>query len=263
MKPDIIVLRKRILYTKFKISRLTDQCNAAMVALRCRNREYGQECMEAESIVRAALHKEVVSRMRQAIVEGIYRPGERMNERILCERYDISRTPLREAFKVLASEGLLTLTPNRGAIVTPLTFEDFSSVIEVMSHLEILVGQTVVDRIDNAGIDRVRALHHEMCIHHLKKDLSGYFQLNQQIHGTIVQGTRNPVVISTYTALNHRVSRFRFMANFSAERWSAAIDEHEVFTRALIARDGERLGRLLRDHLLNKAASIRENWVEN
>jgi DNA-binding GntR family transcriptional regulator len=119
-----------------------------------------------------------------------------------------------------------------------------------------------VQRIDDKGIEQVRALHHEMCIRHLKQDLSGYFQLNQQIHATIVQGTHNPVIVSTYSGLNHRVSRFRYIANFSAERWNSAIEEHEVFTRALIARDGEKLGMLLRDHLLNKAASIRENWTE-
>ncbi|MCO5064270.1 MAG: GntR family transcriptional regulator [Rhizobiaceae bacterium] len=216
----------------------------------------------ADVIVRASLHNEVVSRMRQAIVEGVYPPGERLNERVLCERYSISRTPLREAFKVLALEGLVTISQNRGAVVTPLTLEEFASVIEVMSHLEVLVGRSAASRMSDEAIEEVRALHHEMCICHIKRDLSGYFRFNQQIHAMIVEGTGNPVIVSTYATLNRRVTRFRYMANLSDERWKAAIEEHEVFMRALIERDGEMLGALLRDHLLNKAAAIRLQWTE-
>ena len=215
----------------------------------------------ADAIVRASLHNEVVSRIRQAIVEGVYAPGERLNERILCERYSISRTPLREAFKVLALEGLVTISQNRGAIVTPLTLNDFVSVIEVMSHLELLVGRTAADRMSQQAIEDIRSLHHEMCICHLRRDLSGYFTLNQKIHAGIVEGTGNPIIVSTYATLNRKVTRFRYMANLSDERWKTAIDEHETFMRALIQRNGEKLGTLLHDHLRNKAVAIKNQLI--
>lgn len=216
------------------------------------------EEIEQESIARRSLHDEVAGRIRAAIVEGRLPPEERLNERVLCKRYGISRTPLREALKVLASEGLVILHPNRGASVPPLTVEDLDSTVAVMSHIEILVGKLAAERITEDGLEKVVSLHHRMARHRSLGELPLYFQANQTIHSELVRHTRNPALESVYASLNARMLRFRYLANQSDDRWKEAMHEHELILEALLARDGARLGHLLHDHLLNKAEAVRD-----
>lgn len=216
-----------------------------------------QTLASPEMISRRPLHDEVVARLRDAIIEDRLAPGERLNERILCVRYGVSRTPLREALKVLAQEGLVTLLPNRGAVVTPLTRDDLDQTLEVMLPLEQLVGQLLVERIDQAGLSEIRALHHEMCAFHARADLLRYFHANQAIHQRHVELCGNAILTTTYEGLNARIRRFRYRANLSQERWDKAVAEHGLMLEALLARDGLRLSRLLGQHLVNKADAVR------
>jgi DNA-binding GntR family transcriptional regulator len=212
---------------------------------------------EIEPIARRPLHDEVVARLRDEIIEHRLVPNERLNERVLCVRYGISRTPLREALKVLAQEGLVTLLPNRGAVVTPLTVTELEQTIEVMRPLEALAGELVVSRISDAGLAEIRALHHEMCAFHARGDLPNYFRANQAIHQHLVEQCGNRILTATYEGLNTRIRRFRYRANFSPERWDRAVAEHVEMLDALTARDGVRLGRLMSEHLVNKAEAVK------
>ena len=212
---------------------------------------------DLETIARRPLHDEVVTRVRDAIIEDRLAPGERLFERVLCLRYGVSRTPLREALKVLAQEGLVTLLPNRGAMVTPLTLAGLDQAIEVMLPLERLVGTLVVVRITADGLAEIRGLHHDMCGFHARADLPPYFRANQAIHQRLVELCGNPILTATYEGLNTRIRRFRYRANLSQERWDRAVAEHSLILEALMARDGLRLGRLLGEHLVNKADAVR------
>jgi DNA-binding GntR family transcriptional regulator len=210
-----------------------------------------------ETIARRPLHDEVVARLRDAIIEDRLAPGERLFERVLCVRYGVSRTPLREALKVLAQEGLVTLLPNRGAVVTPLTLVELDQTLEVMLPLEHLVGTLVVTRITDVAVAEIRALHHDMCAFHARADLPSYFRANQAIHQRQVELCGNPILTATYEGLNTWIRRFRYRANLSQERWDRAVAEHAVLLEALMARDGVRLGRLLAEHLVHKADAVR------
>lgn len=212
---------------------------------------------EIDRIARRPLHDEVVARLRDAIIEDRLAPNERLNERVLCVRYGVSRTPLREALKVLAQEGLVTLLPNRGAVVTPLTVTELEQTIEVMRPLEVLAGELVVGRISEAGMAEIRALHHEMCAFQARGDLPNYFRANQAIHHHLIEQCGNRILTATYEGLNTRIRRFRYRANFSRERWDQAIAEHALMLGALTARDGLRLGRLMSQHLVNKAEAVK------
>jgi DNA-binding GntR family transcriptional regulator len=204
-----------------------------------------------------SLHDEVIARLRDMIVEGEFAPGQRIPERELCLRFGISRTPLREALKVLAAEGLIDLRPNRGAAVAPLTVAELEATVEVMTPLEELAGRLAAARAGDAAIAEIRALHYQMLAHHARGELSPYFRLNQAIHRAIVQASGNATLAATYGALNARIRRFRYMANLSRERWDGAVAEHNRIIDALAARDGERLGRLLAEHLRNKCESVK------
>ncbi|MEE8500357.1 MAG: GntR family transcriptional regulator, partial [Kiloniellales bacterium] len=127
--------------------------------------------VEAVPIVRASLHEELVARLRDLIVEGELTPGARVPERTLCQRFGVSRTPLREALKVLASDGLLELLPNRGATVARLTAADLDEMFPVMGALEALAGELACARISDAELAEIRALHYQMALHHTRGEL--------------------------------------------------------------------------------------------
>jgi DNA-binding GntR family transcriptional regulator len=207
-------------------------------------------------IVRRPLHEEAVDRLRDLIVQGDLIAGQRLNERLLSEKLAISRTPLREAIKLLATEGLVELLPNRGAVVASMDTARLAETLQVMGALEGLAGELACRKATAEQIGEIRCLHNEMLSMHVRGDLAGYFRYNQAIHLKIVEASGNPVLANTYRHLNVNVRRARYMANLSRERWDAAVREHEEILRALAARDVAKLKRLLRDHLANKMASV-------
>ena len=207
-------------------------------------------------IERRPLHEAAVDRVRDLIVQGGLNPGERLNERLLCEKLGISRTPLREAIKLLATEGLVELLPNRGAVVASIDTARLAETLQVMGALEGLAGELACRNAAAERIAQIRALHKEMIGTYKRGDLAGYFRHNQAIHMGIVEASGNPVLANLYRQLNANVRRARYRANLSKERWGAAVREHEEILAALEARDVRALKRLLRDHLANKLASV-------
>ena len=204
------------------------------------------------------LAAEVIERLRDMIVQGELAPGTKLNERVLCERLRLSRTPVREAIKYLASEGLVELVPNRGAIVTPITAVAVREMFVVMGALEGLAGELACANASDADIAEIRALHYQMLVHHARGELAEYFRYNQQIHLRLVECTGNVTLANTYRALNGHVRRARYMANLSRERWDAAVAEHEEILNALMRRDSVTLQALLRNHLGTKMVVVME-----
>ena len=202
------------------------------------------------------LHETVVDRLRDRIVQGDLAPGTKLNERVLCEALGTSRTPLREALKFLASEGLVNLLPNRGAIVAPLDRDSVGQMFTVMGALEALAGELACVHASEAELNDIRALHYQMLAHHGRGELAEYFRCNQEIHLRIVEASGNEPLANIYRSLNAHVRRARYMANLSRERWDQAIAEHNEILDALTQRDGPRLQGLLRDHLANKLVLV-------
>ena len=211
---------------------------------------------EATPIVRRPLHEEAADRLRDLIVQGRLAAGIRLNERLLTSQLGVSRTPLREAFKVLATEGLVELLPNRGAIVSQMDPVRLAQTLAVMGALEALAGELACLNATEAQINEIRALHYEMLAYHARGDLAGYFKFNQAIHLKIVKYSGNAVLFNVYRQMNGNVRRARYMANLSKERWDAAVREHDAILAALSARDVGRVKALLSDHLAHKLASV-------
>ena len=183
-----------------------------------------------------------------------------MPERQLCEMLGISRTPLREALKVLASEGLIELLPNRGARVRHLNEHDLGELFEVMGGLEGLAGRLACENITDAEIAEIERLHYEMYGLYLHRDMHGYFRVNQLIHQKIVEAARNAVLLGTYASFAGRICRVRYSANFARkrERWGEAMREHEAILDALRRRAGSELSDILFEHLRNKRTAAVE-----
>lgn len=211
-------------------------------------------------IDRRTLHAEVADRLRTMITEGALAPGVRLNERVLCEQLGVSRTPLREALKVLAAERLVELNPNRGASVVALARADVEQLFELMGALEGLVGQLAAQRCTQAELTEIRALHFEMLAAHARHDLPAYYALNRRIHVALSRCARNDMLVETYDSLNTRIQNLRFRSNFNRDKWDQAVREHEQMLAALAARDGVALRSLLETHLRNKCTAVLEQW---
>lgn len=206
-------------------------------------------------IGRQALHAAVVAQLRDMITEGLLAPGQRLHERVLCEQLGISRTPLREAFKVLATEGLIVLAPNRGAQVAKMSRAEVVHTFQVMGALEGLSGELACAHITAEELDGIRELQRKMAACHRRRDLPGYYRLNRAIHERINAAARNPVLTQVYRTVNARLHALRFRSNFDRKRWDAALAEHERMVDLLEARDGEALRKLLVEHLAHKCAA--------
>jgi len=209
-------------------------------------------------IERRPLHEEVADRLRELITEGALPAGARLNERMLCEQLGVSRTPLREAFKVLSAERLIELQPNRGAVVTVLSEGDVVHLFELMAELEGLSGELAAARRTDAELDEIRALHFEMLAAHARRDLSAYYRLNREVHALINRCARNPVLTETYESVNLRIQNLRFRSNFNRDKWDAAVAEHGEIVEALARRDAAALRRLLERHLRSKLDAVLE-----
>ena len=200
-------------------------------------------------IRRASLHDEVVGRVRDMIVEGQLRAGTRIHEGRLCEQLGVSRTPLREALKVLATEGLVDLSPNRGAIVREVTARDMRDMLRVLGQLEALAGELACAAASDAAIAEIHVMHTRMMAHYAARNRMEYFKINQAIHSTIVRLADNPTLQSLHETLQARIKRIRYVGNDRDEQWHDAVSDHEAMMAALLARDGAALGRVLKGHL--------------
>ena len=209
-------------------------------------------------ISRATLHDQVSARLRTMLVEGHIAPGAKLNERELCEQLQVSRTPLREAIKLLAAEGLADLLPNRGAVAVKLGEADVVNTFEVLASLEGLSGELAAQRITAAQLAEIRALHYEMLACFTRRDLSGYYRLNAQIHSAINAAAANPVLVGTYRSINARVQSLRFRTNQNEAKWKHAVKEHERMVDALVAHDATAMRTVLVDHLLGKRDTVLE-----
>jgi DNA-binding GntR family transcriptional regulator len=211
---------------------------------------------------RPGLHHVIVERLRTMILDSDLRPGQRLPELRLCKSLGVSRTPLREAFKLLASEGLIELRPHRGGIVAAIDPDDIAAVFEVMGGLEHLAGGLVCDRISNTEIAELEAWHARLVALHRKGDRTGYFRLNQEIHDRIITLTRNTALLATYRGFAGKIRRARAQANYDSLRWAESVREHEAIMRALRGRRSDVLASHLRDHNLRTGQVVIEQLRE-
>ena len=203
-----------------------------------------------------SLHARVTTALRDKIVEGSLRPGTPISERELCEELSVSRTPLREALKVLASENLVQLFPGRGAFVSPVSVDTIDSKFTVLAALEGLAAALVCKHASQVAIEELAALHESMSKLHARRDRAGYFAMNQRFHARIVELAANPVLSDLQTSLANHVRRARLEAVLQDVDLEQASADHESIIEALSSRDEVRARRILEQHVLDVGRSV-------
>lgn len=201
------------------------------------------------TIERKTLHDEVVERMRDLIIEGRLAAMQRINETELCRSLGVSRTPVREAIKTLASEGLIELVRNKGAIVKRLGADEVEDMLEAVAVIERYAAEVGVVRANQAEIDEIVAMHKEMKAFYKAQDRLPYYKLNQAIHSAMVALTQNQTLMATHEVLQMRLRRIRYVGNEQPTSWSGAMREHDAMIKALKKRDAQGLREAVNTHL--------------
>ena len=197
----------------------------------------------------AALHEQVRDRLRAMIVRGTLPAGSNIGETELSDRLGISRTPLREALKLLGAEGLIELRSRRGAFVVPINLADVADAFEVAAGLEQLGAAQAALRATGDDIAQLERWQQRMEARHAARELDAYFDLNQSIHRGIVAMSGNATLRCTHELLFPRIERLRFAALRSNARWDESIAEHRAVLAAIAARDPAAAGAAMAHHV--------------
>ncbi|MEI6300252.1 MAG: GntR family transcriptional regulator [Betaproteobacteria bacterium] len=200
-------------------------------------------------IERGNLHGEVVAVLRDMIIQDELPPGTRIQEAELCQQFGVSRTPLREAVRVLVSEGLVTLLPRRGAVVATPTLGEIKGLFYALGALESVCAPMACANFTKADIQFVEREHAAMLEHHAAVRLKDYYRANQSIHQRIVQGSGNQFLVELHGSLSIRIMRDRYFVAVPAKSWARAIKEHDEMIGLLQTRNGARLAELIQEHM--------------
>lgn len=211
----------------------------------------GTDSVDSLGITRRQLHSELLTRLREFIITGKIEDGAKIPEKELCDYFGISRTPLREALKVMAFEGLISLTHNRGATVRPVTLSDLREVFPIYSQLEELAAQLACDRLTNKEIDNLLMLHDELETLIEQDTYQQYVAKDEMVHLRIEAAASNPVLLRMLQVVSARVRRVRYAVQATRERQREALEEHGRIMTALRNRNGDALSRAIKVHLDN------------
>ena len=201
-------------------------------------------------------HQEAVKLLRGMILSGELSPGEPLREVASRAQFAMSRTPVREAFRTLAAEGLVSLLPNRTVQVALLDEEAAAEVFMVIGALESLAARLACERINYDRLEVLDELQADMERHFNAGDRIRYLEANRLIHELIVEAAGSPSLLLAWRLLLPRAERARHVTTRDNNRWGDAFEEHKQIHAALMKRDGETLRRLMEEHFANGAASI-------
>ena len=202
-------------------------------------------------IAPTALYQEVAERLRQRIFAHELTPGTWIDEQKLAEQYGISRTPLREALKVLASEGLVELKPRRGCYVTEISRQDMDDIFPLMALLEGRCAVDAVRRATPVDIRDLKAIHEKLEAAAREGRIDAFFEANQEFHRRIQEMANNRWLLSVIQDLR-KVLKLSRLHSLSLEgRLQQSLDEHRAIMAAFEANDASRAERVMHDHLLS------------
>jgi DNA-binding GntR family transcriptional regulator len=213
--------------------------------------------MEAQALFRdEPLHGRTVAIIRDMIVRGRLQPDTRISEKDLCDTFGISRTPLREALKVLASEGLIELLPRRGARVMTLSRRRLEEQFQAVALIESDAARTICRQAPDGEIRKLRAIHDRLIAAFEKQDAPGYFRANEQFHRALVLTAGNETLADIHAALVVHLHRARFLALTATEMNAGFADAHDGIIAAIERRDGDAAAAEVSAHQMEVAKDV-------
>jgi DNA-binding GntR family transcriptional regulator len=195
------------------------------------------------------LGEQVRERLREDILGGELAAGTVLSEAALADSFGVSRGPVREALGRLATEGLVTITPRRGAVVTELSAHEFVEAYQVREALETFALRLAVPRLTKPDLDRLRELHEQMVEHARRGEVNAFFDTNAAFHDTFVTSAGNRKLNEVYGLLMDQMGRYLPRSLELRGTLEKSVAEHSAILEAVEAGDAERAARLLADHI--------------
>ena len=207
-------------------------------------------------IVKELIHEQLVTHIRRDIISNRWAPGERLGEPELCKEFGVSRTPLREALKILETEGLVILRPHVGGIVTPFDPPDLADKFELLSGLEQLAAVKVARLRDPETLDGIMALHTAMAAAAAAEDAKLYFELNDRFHRDIILGAKNSSLAQIHHRIMWHVHRARHRVAEYEPLSKTAASHHDAIVNSLMRGDEDAAAKAVCEHLDAVTAAV-------
>ena len=211
---------------------------------------------ESKSLAAPALYEQVAERLRARIFAHELEPGDWVDEQAIAAELGISRTPLREALKVLATEGLVELRPRRGCYVAALSEQDLDQIFPVIALLEGRCAQEATTRASDADLERLEAIHAELENYAAQGDADHFFEANQAFHNALQDLAGNRWLRQLIDETRQFVKLRRRDSLNPEGRLKQSLAEHRAVLAAIQRRDADEAGRLMHDHLLSGRAAL-------
>lgn len=209
-----------------------------------------------------SLHDSVATRLRSMLFEGVLKTGDWIDEKSLAAQWQISRTPLREALKVLAAEGMVELVPNKGCRVTELDELDADALFPVMAMLEGRCAFEAAQRASDAQISELQGLHELLEQAARAKNIEAYFRHNHTFHRLVQAMAGNRWLNRVTDDLRQFLRMLRGRQLLVPGRLEASLNEHRVLMDALVQRDATRAANAMHDHLMAQLAALKKLRVQ-
>lgn len=186
--------------------------------------------------------------LAEQIIRGEIPQGTKLEEQVLAERFNVSRTPVREALRDLSARGMVDFIPRRGAVVATLGLEQLADMLEAECELEALCARLAAQRMSAVEKKRLELLHARSEEHVKQGDEVAYLLVNQEFHAAIYQGTHNRTLAAQVSALRDRLAAFRQAQSGVEQRLTLSHEEHGAILQAILQTEPEAAYRAMRNH---------------
>jgi DNA-binding GntR family transcriptional regulator len=201
---------------------------------------------------------QISQQLAEDIISGALPPGTKLEEPALAERFEVSRTPVREALRLLDARGLIELVPRRGGVVINTTPEQLADMLEALCELESLCCRIATQRMSAMQRRQLELLHEEAIAAAEKHDTEGYLELNRRFHQLICQGTQNATLVASVENLRERLAPFRAAQSGVERRLEVSHREHEKIVEAVLSGQPEQAYLAMRSHTTRLTLHVME-----
>ncbi len=197
------------------------------------------------------LREKILETIREAILKGTLKPGEKVAEPELAERFGISRTPIREAFRQLESEGYLTVIPRKGAVVTALSEQDVQEFYAIKSILEGYAAELAATKLTEKDIEKLKSINEKLKKLAAEGDVKAFFRVHNEFHDLFIRVAGNHKLAELINQLGMKFNRLRMASLSVTGRMDISVVEHEGLIEAFKNQDGVQA-----ENLVKKTAAI-------
>jgi DNA-binding GntR family transcriptional regulator len=207
-------------------------------------------------IEKKTLHEEIANNLRELIMSGELQEGDKIKEDALCNSMGISKTPLREALRVLSVEGLIKLVPNRGSFVSTPTFEEIREMFDVMSVLEGICARAAAEKMSAKDLTTLEKLHNKLEKNFKRKAQREYIRINNQYHAFVQELAGNRTLNQIVNGLRQKILLYRYQSLNLPARFEQSIQEHRELIEAFRKKDSKKAETLMRRHLKTQCDAL-------